>query len=640
MQSRRAIAGLLAASLALAACRADPPAFPAADPGPVAGAGECDWPMWGHNLARTFAYPCETALSTATVADLELAWFFNTYDVVTATPAIVDGTAYVGDWSGRFYAVDVTTGEARWTFQAATEPNVYAGQIVSSAAVADIDGVRTVVFGSGRTVHALRADTGEERWSHAVGTDDPQDFTEIESSPAIADGKVLVGTDVHNRPGQQAGLLALDAGTGQRLWFFDPDQGQPPQGCADVWGSPSVDLERRTVFVGTANCPRSPDGWGPYTEALVAVDLDTGEPRWAFQPHEPNNDDLDFAGAPNLFRARGRDLVGLGNKDGTYYAVDRDTGKLVWKAKATEPGIEEPGANFSTGGFIGGTAYAEGIIAGGTAVGPPPFVHAIDAANGKILWQDAGVQAIYGSAAVANGVLFIGGNDFTLRAYDLRTGEVLWSHEMRGVVAGGPVVVGDSLYAVAGIREPGLDARSETSGLYRFVLRGRTPGMTQPAPTTSTTAERATGVVLAPNVQPCMGSPCDMFRAGITLRRPPGLSPTATLEVQTDPFRVTFQGEGLGRPEEWLQPGSPAAQAGATMFGLFISERDDNPVGGVLCILDEDYRCSTDSLPARTSYNRITLLALASADTMPTPADGAARLLVTVSFDPPLTPVN
>lgn len=131
-----------------------------------------------------------------------------------------------------------------------------------------------------------------------------------------------------------------------------------------------------------------------------------------------------------------------------------------------------------------------------------------------------------------------------------------------------------------------------------------------------------------------------MFQAGITLRRPPDLRPTATLEVQTDPFRVTFQGSGLGRPDQWLQPDSPAAAVGATMFGLFISERDDNPVGGVLCILDESYRCSTDSLPARTSYNRITLLALASADILPTPADGAARLLVTVSFDPPLTPVS
>ena len=52
-------------------------------------------------------------------------------------------------------------------------------------------------------------------------------------------------------------------------------------------------------------------------------------------------------------------------------------------------------------------------------------------------------------------MLFIGGTDFTLRALDLATGEVLWSHEMKGAVSGGPAIIGDDVFAVAGIREPG-----------------------------------------------------------------------------------------------------------------------------------------------------------------------------------------
>ncbi len=50
--------------------------------------------------------------------------------------------------------------------------------------------------------------------------------------------------------------------------------------------------------------------------------------------------------------------------------------------------------------------------------------------------------------------------------------------------------------------------------------------------------------------------------------------------------------------------------------------------------------CTTDSLPARVPYNRITLLALENATATPTLSDGPARLLVTTSFDPPLTPVG
>jgi polyvinyl alcohol dehydrogenase (cytochrome) len=645
MTRRRPIGAVLACVLLLtaAACSTDEPAAapPGTTDGPVAGAGECDWPMWGHNLSRTFAYPCPTQISTNTVHDLQLEWFFSTYDVVTATPAVVDTTAYVGDWSGRFYAIDTTTGEARWTFQAAVEPNVYAGNIVASAAVTEIDGAPTVVFASGRTLYALDATTGAERWNHAVGTEDPDDFTEIESSPVVADGKVFVGIDVHNRPEQRAGFIAVDARTGEEVWYFDLEQGNH-NGCGDVWSSPSVDPERRLVFAGGANCPSSPEGWGPSVESLFALDMDSGQLTWAYQPHEANNDDLDFAGAPNLFRADGQDVVGLGNKDGTYYAVDRDTGELVWKAKATEPGLEEEGSNFSTGGFIGPTAYSNGIIAGGTAVGPAPFVHGIDATSGDILWQDSSVQAVYGAAAIANGVVFMGNNDFTFRAYELTTGEELWQHELQGVGAGGSAVVDNDVYTVAGIREPGLEGRSETSGVYKFTLPE--PGETFAASSSSstTTGARATGIVLEPNSSDCVDSPCDMFDQGITLRdAPAGLQPTLTLEISTDPFAVTVKGAGLGTPDQWLQPGTAAAEKGATAFGLFISESDDNPTGGVLCIMDSAYTCTADSLPRFTTYNRITLLAVEGPDSgLPSAQEGVARLIVTISFDPPLTPVG
>ena len=99
----------------------------------------------------------------------------------------------------------------------------------------------------------------------------------------------------------------------------------------DVWSSPSVDEARGLVFAATGNCPTSPEGWGDHTEAIFALDLETGEPVWAYQPHAPNNDDLDFAGAPNLFRVGDQDVVGLGNKDGHYYVVDRETGEPVWQ---------------------------------------------------------------------------------------------------------------------------------------------------------------------------------------------------------------------------------------------------------------------------------------------------------------------
>ncbi|HET9555693.1 MAG TPA: PQQ-binding-like beta-propeller repeat protein, partial [Actinomycetota bacterium] len=129
---RGIVGGLLAVALVASACSGDD----GGGSGTAAGAGApidvCDWPMWGYSPERTFATACETALSAATVGDLERVWFHATDDVVTATPAVVDDTVYVGDWAGVVYGLDRESGEERWRFQTDEHRNVYAGQIVSS----------------------------------------------------------------------------------------------------------------------------------------------------------------------------------------------------------------------------------------------------------------------------------------------------------------------------------------------------------------------------------------------------------------------------------------------------------------------------------------------------------------------------
>lgn len=640
-----ALAAVLALATVVAGCSgaSDPPAGggagttgTAARPGlpgttPPAPGTDCDWPMFGQNLDHTFSQPCPTGISPATAKDLTQRWFFNTSDVVTTTPAVVDGTVYVGDWSGRFYAVDAETGTERWSLQAETHPEVYAGQIVASPAVADVDGTALVFFASGQTMYAVTAADGAVRWTHDIGTGTTPDYTEIESSPVVADGLVVFGSDVHNDTTAHAGVYALDARTGEQRWFYNSDEGQPPSGCADVWGSPSIDLARRRVFVGTGNCPRYQTNFRPTSEAILSIDLDTGERVWAYQPHEPNPDDIDFAGAPNLFAIGERDVVGLGSKDGVYYVVDRDSGELVWKTQVAEGG--------GTGGFIGATVVARGIVAGGTALGGEPFLHGLDAATGRILWQQPRAQATYAASAEAGGVLFLGGTDFTVRAVDLATGEVRWSQEVNGVVAGGAAVVGDDVFVVAGLREPGVGGRIDNAGLYRFSIGPG--GSSASSSTTTTTAAAVTGVDLTnPADQRCIGAPCPIgFLKGIPAGHP-GPAPTATLRVGTTPFSARVETTNLGDPSSWITPGTDAADQGATVFGVFASESDANPVGGLLCIIGQDGTCSSDALPRLATYNRVTILTVRDTSSFPTPADGLARLVATVTFEPPLTPVG
>jgi polyvinyl alcohol dehydrogenase (cytochrome) len=641
--ANRALIGLVAAGalvvagMPVAAGVGAPKSSTAAKP-----ISRCDWPMWGQRVERPFAYPCPTELGPQTVRDLKQLWFFNAKDTVTATPAVVGGVAYVGDWSGNFYAIDLKTGRTRWTYSAHVHGQVYAGQIVSSAAVADVKGERTVFFGGGKTLYALRADDGEERWKHEVGRrGDDNDPSEIESSPVVADGLVIFGTDVHNSgKGEPAAVIALDAATGKKRWttVTAPTEGDGATGpgCGDVWGSPTVDPVTRLVFVGTGNCTSSPEGYGRFAEAIVALDLATGQVRWTYQPHEPNRDDLDFAGAPNLFDAGGRALVGLGNKDAAYYAVDRSTGELVWRTQVTEPGIPRPNANYSTGGFIGATAVADGVVVGGTAVGGTPALHALDAATGLIKWQQPEAADTYASAAVANGVVFLGSTtDFTFRALDLQTGEVLWSKEVRGGVAGGAAIVGDDVIAVAGIREPGVGNRNRNSGVYRFSLRGQpvasAPTTTKPPPPTPPNPQAAQ--------QACVASPCNL-NFDLTRERVANETGTGTVQVSLDPFRVVVQAEGLGDPNRWLRSGSAAQRAGATTYAVYLSQGTDNPTGGLVCTLDANNDCTATKLPGRrgATYDRISILAVKDPKELPSLSEGFDRLVTTNGLEIPITP--
>ena len=251
------------------------------------------------------------------------------------------------------------------------------------------------------------------------------------------------------------------------------------------------------------------------------------------------------------------------------------TGEPVWQAEATAPGLEASGSNFSTGGFIGGTAVSDGVVAGGTGVGPCPCAHGIDAATGEVLWQNEEPAATYASAAVANGVLFLGGNDFTLRALDLASGEILWSEELQGVVSGGAVVGGDDVFAVAGIREPGLDERSETSGVYRFSLGAEAPTATTPS---TTAADGSAVTALVPTGLACTDAPCPV---DFEINEPPvGTRPELFVQLTADPLAIEVTASDLGAPEDWVRQGSAAAGEGATRFGVFLSARDDDPFGG------------------------------------------------------------
>jgi len=587
-------------------------------------------------MARLGSTGCPDTVDASNVGRLTDAWFAPTTGEVTAAPAVDDSALYSADWAGWVYSLDRRDGRRRWAVDLGTSASVYAGQFTSSPTLAEIGGRSALVLGGGHGIWALDAADGSVIWQHPLGDiDDPQDGIEVEASPAVAGGLVISGYDAHNDPAHRGGVIAVDLETGTTRWTWDPEDGLPSGGCGDVWGAPAVDEAAGRVFVGTANCPR-PESWSPYAEAMVALDLAGGTPVWSYQPHTKGNDqDWDFAGAPNLFRIGDRAVVGLGNKDGRYYVVDRATGEHVWDAEAQRQVAD--GDGFAFGGFIGATAVSGGVVAGATAIGDCPCVHAFDAATGRLRWQNPEPSGTYASAGATSDLLFMTSVDQTIRAFRLGDGSIAWSSPTRAISASGPAIAGRDIYIGVGFREPGTPTASLASGVQAF--RVLAPGEAEPTSTTTSTLPEAPPVTaLAANTGRCIGSPCEL---DTTLKAPPpGTAPQLSLEVTLDPVKISLSASGLGSPTAWLRSGSAAEKDGATLFGLYASPRDDQPqLGTIVCTFtDAEPGCSATSIRQADAYTRFTVVALADATTPPTLQDGFDRLVTTLSVDPPLVP--
>jgi polyvinyl alcohol dehydrogenase (cytochrome) len=195
-----------------------------------------------------------------------------------------------------------------------------------------------------------------------------------------------------------------------------------------------------------------------YNEALVVLRYD-GTLSWAWRPREVDNDDLAFGAAPNLFtatiKAQDREVVGIGGKDGTYYLLDRDgeneiTGQIepYWKTNVVPGGAI--GGIQGTPAIVGDRIiFAVGIGEKITAV-QKPTGYALDAATGSIVWQSDEMVPFFGATSAVPGVIFTGGIDFSMHAHDAATGELLFTHQLGGVVSSQAVVVDGVLYIGSG----------------------------------------------------------------------------------------------------------------------------------------------------------------------------------------------
>lgn len=412
---------------------------------------DAEWSGFGHDLCGTRANGVESAIGADNVDTLEEKWAFDSAGV-TSTPVIVDGIAYFGDWAGNVNAVNAKTGDSVWQTRVIKEdPGLAQVEVSGSVVVTD-----TQVFvgdGSGQLV-ALDREDGSVQWAEV--TDDAGNL-KLWGSPIVAEDVVMIGTAsfqvfVAATPPFQGSVVGFDTQTGDELWRVSLTEGSG----VSVWSSPMIDPTRKTMYVGTG---QQYMGDTDYSDSVIAINYETGKMVWHqqftagddFTASVSTGPDHDVGASPNLFYIGERAVLGVADKEGTYYALDRDSGDIIWSTKLTPGG--------ATGGCMSSAAIYDGVIyvnsndgtsgGGGFGTSGPTAstTFALEADTGDIIWEQSDMaNGAYGALTYANGVVYIGTLDGVLHAIDAGNGNILWTETVGNSIGGGVSIADGMLY--------------------------------------------------------------------------------------------------------------------------------------------------------------------------------------------------
>jgi len=519
MVSRLAIAALLVVSIGV-------PTTAEAHSGKGASAGtnvpmRQDWASSGQNNHNTRSAADEHTIDAGNVGNLKTKWIFTTVGDVSATATIVNGVAYVPDWGGNLWAIDTKTGKAIWSHDVSD----YTGTAGSASRTSPAYWNGELVIGTGNLMTpdlgpafeiGINARSGAMLWRTKTDANRAAIMT---GSATIDSGIVYMGVSSKTEhttltPTFRGSVEALDARTGKILWktYMVP----PGFNGAAVWSSqPVVDHKTGMLYVTTGNSYSVPNGYcvnpgqtncrrlppDAYIDSVVALRLTSGKIVWAHHTltadtwtmaHPNASPDFDFGADPNLYsttiHGKKTDVLGAGQKNGMYYALDPATGKEIWATQAGPGGV--------LGGIEWGTSTdGKRIYAAITNGSHKTYTYttyakekrttsgglwtALDAATGKILWQTADPQGSEyitdGFVSSANGVVYAGSSGGNFYAMDARTGQIKWTFPSGGAVWSGAAIVDGVVYWGSGYdtRERKLPYNGNNDKFYAFSLNGR-----------------------------------------------------------------------------------------------------------------------------------------------------------------------
>jgi outer membrane protein assembly factor BamB len=348
-------------------------------------------------------------------------------DTRPGEPTIADGVIYVGSEAGVLHAVDMDSGIELWSYE--TEGPVYHPALVEG----DL-----ILFGSwdGR-LRAVGKSRGNLVWEFAAGRVDwPVNDIFINGIPTVLDGVAYFSSEDFN-------VYAVEIATGRELWRHalgdEPQARQIPIvdrtayiGAWDgylyaididtgerVWRSVTDDegraaLPEQVPFVTVV--PIVVDEAVYFTDwagNLFAVDRDTGRQLWRF---DPDAADSRHVGSRSFMAMDGDILYYSTLEDHHFYGVDRHTGREVWSIE-TEGIVYGPRP---AGTGIG--LYAE-FISDESGESETRIFRAMNFATRQVIWstEDAATPP-----TLVDGIAYYIGTDGTVHGRDILSGEEVY----------------------------------------------------------------------------------------------------------------------------------------------------------------------------------------------------------------------
>ena len=503
-------------------------------------------------------------------------------------PAYDNGKIFVASGEQTVAALDANTGQQLWSKQL-TQPALAVPSPTPGAANSSGAGVAPVAAASPSAGGAAPPPWG------------------IDIQMTAYNGTLFLstvpGTVTKFYPGGGDGILyALSEQDGSQKWSFSTVQGN------DIWGNPQINsgggawyppaintqsgmtywgIGNPAPWPGTQQYPNGSSRPGPnlYTNSMLAIDS-SGALKWYTQVKPHDLFDLDFQASPILATAsingsQKAIVIGSG-KLGYVVAFDANSGTQLWKTPVGQHQNDDatavpegqtiqvfPGA---LGGVETPMAYADGVVyaadtdlpfsyTSSAVAGTPNFasgkgsIYAIDATNGKVLWQHAFSSPDWGAATVSGDLVFTATYDGTVYALDRKSGNEVWSWKAPAGINGWMSVVGNTLLVPAGVG---------ASPMLIALRIGATGTIATPAPTPGAGA-------------PVSGGAATPSAGGAGTRTPTPSSGT-TPAAGTTPIAA----------------GSPAASTSGATTQLRIST-DANTNGGI------NYSTDTLTAPPNTS---------------------------------------